>query len=187
LGKYFQRCINRRRYYEAVAFANYYGLLRGYGNDIFDPNDDMTRAMFTALLHRLEGNPAPSDSGRFTDVAHGRWYHNSVQWAAEQGLVSGVGDNNFAPDRALSRQEMAAMLYRYSNFKGYDIPKNREIPNFNDMAQISSWADSAVREISAAGVFNGYNNAFNPLNTATRAEVAAMFRNFLRFVAYSSF
>lgn len=101
--------------------------------------------------------------------------------------MSGVGDNNFAPDRALSRQEMAAMLYRYSNFKGYDIPKNREIPNFNDMAQISSWADSAVREISAAGVFNGYNNAFNPLNTATRAEVAAMFRNFLRFVAYSSF
>ena len=169
-------------YYEAVAFANYHGLFSGYGNGIFAPNDSMTRAMFVALMHRLEGNPAPSGSNRFTDVVSGRWYHNSVQWAAEQGLVSGVGGNRFAPDRAITWQEMAVMLLRYSDFKGYEIPANREILNFSDAAQISSWASAAVQSMSAAGVLNGYNNAFNPLNTATRAEVAAMFRNFLRFV-----
>jgi len=176
-------------YYEAVAFSNYYGLFGGYGGGIFAPQASMTRAMFVTVLHKLEGSPAPMQSkpsdegfGRFTDVATNAWYHNPVQWAVEQGIVSGVGDNRYAPDRPITRQEMAVMLMNYAKFKGYEMPAHREAINFTDTAQIASWANAAVRAMSEAGVLNGYNNAYNPLNTATRAEVAAMFQNFLRFV-----
>jgi len=169
-------------YYEAVAYANYHGLFSGYGGGIFAPQDSMTRAMFVTVLHKLEGNPAPSGSGRFADVAVSAWYHDPVQWASEQGIVSGVGDNRYAPDRPITRQEMAVMLMNYAKFKGYDMPVYREAINFTDTAQIASWANVAVKAMSEAGVLNGYNNAYNPLSTATRAEVAAMFKNFLRFV-----
>ncbi|MCL2500043.1 MAG: S-layer homology domain-containing protein [Defluviitaleaceae bacterium] len=169
-------------YYEAVAFANFHGLFGGSGNGIFSPNDSMTRAMFVAVLHRLEGNPAPSGSGRFIDVAPGRWHHDAAQWAAEQGLVGGVGGDRFAPDRTITHQEMAVILHRYSNLKGYAIPVNRDMLTISDTVRIPSWAGIAVREMTMAGVLDAYGNAFNPLDTATRAEVAAMFRSFVRFV-----
>ncbi|MCL2604542.1 MAG: S-layer homology domain-containing protein [Defluviitaleaceae bacterium] len=170
-------------YYEAVAFANYHGLLGGVGGGLFAPHMDMTRAMFVTLLFRAEGSPAPVGVNRFTDVAEGRWYHNAVQWAAEQGLVSGVGGGLFAPDRPITQREMASILQRYSHFKGYVIPENRDILTLIDAPQASSWAGSAVQSMAAAGVLNNHGNDFNPQDTATRAEAADIFRNFTRFVA----
>jgi hypothetical protein len=174
------------RYYEAVAFANYHGLLGGYGGGIFGPYDSMTRAMFVVLLHRLEGSSVSGGSHHFADVVSGSWYHNAVMWAADLGLVSGVGGGLFAPHRPITHQEMAVILQRYSAFKGYDIPTNRDALRFTDAATISPWAGSAVQSLSAAGVLNGYNNAFLPFDAVTRAEVAILFSNFIRFVVYAN-
>lgn len=169
-------------YYDAVAYANYYGLFDGYGGGIFAPEDRMTRAMFVAVLWKLEGARAPSGSGKFVDVVPGAWYHSPVQWAAENGIVNGVGDGKYAPDRAITRQEMALMLMNYANFKSYDMIENRSLPNFIDYNQIDLWAETAVRKLSEAGVLNGSDNEFMPKQDASRAEVAQMFKNFLRFV-----
>ncbi|WP_372632308.1 S-layer homology domain-containing protein [Cohnella sp.] len=169
-------------YYDAVAYANYYGLFAGYGGGMFAPEDRMTRAMFVTVLWKLEGAHAPSGSGKFVDVVPGAWYHAPAQWAAENGIVSGVSDGKYAPERAITRQEMALMLMNYANFKSYDLIENRSLPNFVDDNQIDSWAETAVRKLSAAGVLNGSNNGFMPQRDASRAEVAQMFKNFLRFV-----
>jgi hypothetical protein len=142
----------------------------------------MTRAMFVTVLWNLEGQPAPNGSGRFSDVAAGTWYHDAVQWAAEQGMVSGVGSGRFDPSRAISRQEMVVMMYNYAGFKGYEIPENRPLPTFTDHNQIDLWARTAAEELAEAGVINGSNGEFRPKDTATRAEVAGMFRNFMRFI-----
>ena len=169
-------------YYDAVAFANYHGLFSGYGDGRFGPQDSMTRAMFATVLYNLDSSPAPSGYAIFTDVPASAWYHNPVQWAAESGIVNGVGGGRFDPDRAISRQEMAVMLSNYANFKGYAIPIYRAMPNFTDQDSIASWALAATRALAEAGVINGSGNHFNPQDDATRAEVAQMLKNFLRFV-----
>jgi len=170
-------------YYDAVAYANYYDLFAGYGGGMFAPEDRMTRAMFVTVLWKLEGAQAPSGSGKFIDVVPGAWYYAPAQWAAENGIVSGVSDGKYAPNRAITRQEMALMLMNYANFKSYDLIENRSLPNFVDYNQIDTWAETAVRKLSEAGVLNGSNNGFMPQRDASRAEVAQMFKNFLRFVA----
>ena len=188
-------------YYEAVAFGSYHGLYGGYGNGIFAPQDSMTRAMFVQVLANLneqiengewrienedEGHDGNSQftmhNAQFIDVPEGAWYYDAVTWAAESGIVSGVGDGRFGPDRAISRQEIAVMLSNYANFKGYAIPVYREMPNFTDQDSIASWALAASSALAEAGVINGSNNHFYPQENATRAEVAQMFKNFLRFV-----
>jgi hypothetical protein len=171
-------------YYDAVAFANSYGLFNGNAGN-FMPNDSMTRAMFVTALWNLEGKPSPKEAGRFTDVAHNAWYHNAVQWAAENDVVGGVGGGNYAPDRAITRQEMAVMLMNYANYKGYDIPEYRSL-EFVDSGQVASWAEAAVKLLSEAGVISGSNNAFMPHKDTARAEVAALLKNFLRFVVVDS-
>ena len=98
-------------------------------------------------------------------------------------MVSGVGGGRFAPDRTVSRQEMAVMLKNYADLMGYGIPTHRAMPPFTDQAGISGWAQAAARALSEAGILSGSDNQFAPLNNATRAEVATMFKNFMRFVA----
>ena len=97
-------------------------------------------------------------------------------------MVSGVGGGRFAPDRPITRQEMAVMLSNYTAFKGIDIPAHRAMPVFADHGQISEWALTASIALAKAGVINGSSNRFNPQGNATRAEVAQMFTNFMRFV-----
>jgi hypothetical protein len=133
--------------------------------------------MFVQVLWNIEGNPSPNGV-----TSAEPWYHNAILWAVENSISDGTD-----PSREITRQEMAVMLMNYANYKGYDIPIHRAAINFSDMTQIASWASSAVQSISAAGVLSGYNNAFNPLETATRAEVAQMFRNFMRFVVNDNF
>jgi hypothetical protein len=169
-------------YYDAVAFANYYGLFSGYGDGVFAPQDSMTRAMFAAVLHKMEGSLATGAASDFGDVAPGSWYHDAIIWAAENGIVSGVGDNRYAPDRPIIRQEMAAMLLNYATFKGYEIPVNCPMPDYTDYNRIDLWAETAARKLSEAGVLNGDGSEFMPKKTATRAEVAQMFKNFSRFI-----
>jgi len=168
-------------YYDAIAFANYYGLFTGYSDSIMAPQDNMSRAMFVRVLYKLESNPAPNGAKSFTDVPDGAWYHNAVVWAAENGISSGVGEGTYAPDRAITRQEMVTMLFNYAALKGYEIPQYR-IMTFTDNNQIAPWAKLAVALLSEAGVADGDNGAFMPQKAVTRAEAAQMFKNFLRFV-----
>jgi hypothetical protein len=168
-------------YYDAVAYVSHYGLFVGYDGK-FTPSDPMTRAMFVTVLHNLEGKPERNGTASFGDVPSGIWYEKAVLWAAENGIVSGIGGGLYAPDSPISRQEMSLMLYNYAAHKGYDIPANREMPQFTDTDMIAAWAGPAVKALSEAGVFNGSNHAFMPTKTASRAEVAQTFKNFMRFV-----
>lgn len=142
----------------------------------------MTRAMFVTVLWNLENRPALTRTASFTDVPSDTWYENPVLWAAESDIVSGIGDGNYGPAREITRQEMVTMMGNYAKFKGYTIPVNREMPDFTDYGQVASWADEPARALSESGVISGDNNAFMPVKTATRAEVAQMFKNFMRFV-----
>ena len=175
-----------------MAFTNYHGIVHGDAGR-FNPQGTMTRAMFVQVLYNLEGSPVgdavpgvPRAVGddrpytRFTDVPEGVWYYDAVIWAAESGIVSGVDVGVYAPDSAISRQEMAVMLSNYAEFKGIDIPVHRAMPVFADQTNIASWALAASSVLSEAGVISGSNNEFAPQRTATRAEVAQIFKNFLR-------
>jgi Leucine-rich repeat (LRR) protein len=168
-------------YYDAVAYANYYRLFEGYGNGIFAPQDSMTRAMFATVLWNQEGKPAPQGAKSFGDVPEGVWYHDAIIWAAECEIVAGYA-GNFDPNRAITRQEMSVMMHRYAGYKSYSLPDNRKLPTFTDYSQIASWAETAANELAEAGVLSGDNNQFMPNDVATRAQVAQMFKNFLRFV-----
>jgi hypothetical protein len=172
-------------HYEAIAFMNQHGLMNGYGNGLVGPQDFLTRAQFATLVWSLEGKPVPKGSAWFTDVAPHAWYHDAVQWAAENNIVSGIGNGLFAPDPFVTRQEAMQMLYNYAVvFKGYVVPVNLKMPEYTDLKSISSWADLAVESMVESGILMGFTgNELNPKNDVTRAEAAALFKNFLRFIA----
>jgi hypothetical protein len=168
-------------FYYAIAFVNHYGIIKGYGDGRVGPTDTLSRAQLVTVLWNLEGKPKPSGFGGFRDVAAGSWYHDAVQWAYEAGVVAGVGDNRFAPGLTISRQEIAVVLMNYAKFKGYIIPEYREMPLFADAGQIAGWAKDAAKAMCEAGVM-GYDNELNPKDGSTRADVAGIIMNFMRFV-----
>ncbi|MCL2704165.1 MAG: S-layer homology domain-containing protein [Defluviitaleaceae bacterium] len=169
-------------FYDAVAFANYHGLMNGYGDDSFAPQDTMTRAMFAAVLWTIAGQPEIFRTTGYNDVAPGAWYYDAVVWTVENNITSGL---TFDPGRAITRLEMATMLYNFTVAYDYEIPTNRAVPAFTDMQAIeSAWELNAANRISAAGILSGFDNEFMPHNDATRAQVAQMFRNFMRFVVW---
>jgi len=176
-------------HYDAIAFANYYGLFTGYGDSIMSPQDNMSRAMFATVLYKLESSPTPNGTASFTDIQPGAWYHNPVIWAAENGIFDGIAGigagGEYAPNKAITRQEMAVMFLNYASYKGFEIPENRTMPNYADFGQADEWAQNAARMLSEAGVMGGDGVGvplFSPHKSATRAEAAQMFKNFLRFV-----
>jgi len=160
-------------------------LFTGTAPNTFDPQGSMTRAMFVQVLANMENiNTAAyqannSTAPRFTDTNPARWYFGAVEWAAGQGLVSGIGGGNFAPDRPITRQEMAVMLHNYITSRNISLP-NGATPAFTDQNNISDWAVTAVTAIQAAGIITGHPNGnFAPTDTATRAEVATIFARYL--------
>ena len=171
-------------FYGAVAYANFHSLFEGVGGGLFAPQSSMTRAMFAQVLYNIEGagGEGYSNTLDFSDIVADAWYFKAVSWAYANGIVEGF-DGRFDPDRPITRQEMALMLYRYAEYKGCEIPANRDIPDFSDYSRISNWAESAARALAEAGVLSGSNGEFMPGKNATRAEVAQMFKNFMRFVA----
>ena len=188
----------RSWYYDAVAFANHHGLFNGYGNNRFGPQDSMTRAMFVQVLWNVESNSQSTmqnpqlnndnnssfliPNSSFADVPEGAYYYKAVQWAFSNGIVEGVGGGRFAPNRAITREEMAVMLHNYATYKGIEMPAHRAMPVFTDQGNISRWATAASSELSEAGVLSGSNNRFYPQRNATRAEATQLFKNFMRFV-----
>ncbi len=166
-------------YYDSIKYVYSNGMMVGTGDTKFSPDTTTTRGMIVTILYRLEGEPAVSGTSSFNDVASGRWYANAVKWAAENEIVGGYGNGNFGPEDPISREQMAAILYRYAAFKGFDITKTADLSKFTDSSKISDWAKFALSWANAEGLINGKGNGIlDPLGKATRAEVATILRNF---------
>ena len=172
-------------YADAVQYVVDKGMMNGTGENSFSPDETTTRGMIVTMLYRLENEPAKSASA-FNDVAAGSWYADAVAWAAEQGVVNGISDTAFAPDTAITREQMAAILYRYAQLKGYDVSvgENTNILSYTDAASISEYAIPAMQWACGAGLITGDTaTTLNPLGNATRAEVATILMRFLEQLA----
>ena len=159
----------------AVVFASSHELFQGIAEGVFAPNMPMTRGMLVTVLWRLENKPEDFAANNFPDVSDGTWYTEAVEWASKNGIVTGYTDGTFQPNRNITRQEMAAMLYRYMNYLGYDMSARGDLSKFTDAEQIGSWALENVQWANGAGIITGKTgNLIDPLGNATRAEVATM-------------
>ena len=169
-------------YYSAVEYAVQNGLMKGVGNDQFDPEGTMTRAMLVTVLWRYEGEPeAPANT--FSDVKAGSWYFDAVSWAAANNIVGGVGNNKFDPDGNITREQMATILYRYCNGKGIDTSKQASISGFPDAGSVSSYAQTAMQWAVAEKLVNGSDGKLLPQGNATRAQVATILMRFIENIA----
>ena len=165
-----------------VQFAAEQGLFTGVSANEFAPYDPMTRAMLVTVLHRLDGADA-SGTNSFTDVLNGKWYTNAIAWASANGIVEGLSGNRFAPNAPITREQLAAILFRYAKACGYDVSARAELTAYADAAQVSTWADDAMRWAVAAGLISGRSGAqLAPKGEATRAEVAVILMNFVQKV-----
>ena len=165
-------------YYSSVRYAYDNGLFSGVSHDSFGPGDSMDRSMLATVLYSLDGKPAAGKSG-FADVADGAWYADAVAWAAEHGIVSGVSGGAFAPGGTITREQLAVMLYRYAQYKGYDVSKTADLSGYADQDKLSDWAARAVQWACGSGLMNGRSAAqLAPEGTLTRAEAATMLKAF---------
>ena len=172
-------------FYNAVQYVSQQGLMSGVAANRFDPNGLLTRGMIAQILYAMEGRPAVAEGAGFADVAESDWYAAAVNWAAAQNIVSGTGGNQFSPNSNLTREQMALILYRYAEYKGYDVSQGgMAAREFVDSDKISDWAGQAVTWAVNAGLLSGRSgNQLDPSGTATRAEVAQVLTSFMQNVA----
>ena len=173
-------------YKNSVDYAVEHGLMNGTGTNTFEPESTMTRAMLVTVLWRYANAPKPG-ANPFTDVPNGKWYTDAVAWAAENGVVNGVGDGKFEPDGSVTREQMATILYRYAQKVGIDTSKHTELSAFPDASRVSAYARAPMQWIVAEGVIGGSRENgqdwLNPQGNATRAEVATILMRFIENVA----
>ncbi len=171
-------------YAEYITYVTENALMNGYDDGRFGPNDQTTRAQIVTVLYRLEGEPATRSSNSFTDVsAGGQYYSSAVAWAAVNDIVNGYEDGRFGPNDNVTREQIAAILYRYATYKGYDTENAGSIANFSDAAKVSSWANTAISWAVGEELMNGDNGALRPQGNATRAEIAALLMRFCENIA----
>ena len=165
-------------FYEGVKFANQQELFNGTASDTFSPDDAMTRAMLVTVLWRLDGKTAATKASSFVDVPAKEYYTEAVAWAAENGIVNGVDATHFAPNDEVTREQIAAILFRYAEKKGVDTGKRANLNAFPDANKVSSYAKEALAWANAAGLVKGSNengkDYLNPTGSATRAQVATI-------------
>lgn len=173
-------------YYGAAAYAYNNGLFAGMTPTTFAPNATMTRAMLVSVLWRLAGAPAPKAPNTFVDVPDGAWYTDAVTWAAENGVVSGIGGSRFDPSGFVTREQTAEILYNYAHSKGYDVSARADLTVFPDAGSVSGWAEKALSWANAAGLINGTvrdgQTILDPQGSASRAQVAMILMNYVEHV-----
>ena len=170
-------------FYDPVCYVYSQGLMTGTSATTFEPNTSLSRAMLVAVLHRLEGSPAAS-AGDFTDVSDGDWYAQAVNWAASVGVVNGFDDGTFQPNAAITREQLAAILCNYAEYKGLDVSASGSLSTFTDAASVSDWAKESVEWAVGSGLLGGYEDStLRPQGTTTRAEVASVLQRALGNVA----
>lgn len=166
-------------FYNDVKYVYEKGMMAGTAADVFAPNATTTRAMIVTILYRLEGSPAVTGTSAFVDVPAGQWYTDAVNWAAANQIVNGTSATTFAPNDSITREQMAAILYRYAQYKGYDVTKKADLSGYSDNSQVSAYAKDALAWANAAKLINGVTNTtLAPQGNATRAQVSAILHRF---------
>lgn len=167
-------------FFEDVAYAYENGLMSGTGADTFSPDAATTRGMIVAILYRLEGEAEVPEGCSFGDVKSGSYYENAIAWAAANGIVSGYDNGMFGPDDPITREQLAAILYRYAQYKGLDVSvgKDTNILSYNDAFDISEYAVTAMQWLCGEGIISGSDGNLMPAGNATRAQVAALLHRF---------
>lgn len=164
---------------EAVKYVVGQGYFKGISDTEFGPYQSMNRAMFVTVLGRMSGVDATKYTNeKFTDVPAGSYYEGYVVWAAEQGIVQGTSDTTFSPDAAVTREQMAAFLYRYAKYLKKDVSTSGDLSGFQDAASVSDWAVSAVQWAVGQGIITGTDRGLEPSATANRAQVAQIIYRF---------
>ncbi len=170
--------------YAAVKYAYDNKLFSGTSADEFSPAADMTRGMLVTVLYRMEGEPSVSGDAGFTDVKSGDWFAKAVAWAKANNIVSGVSATEFAPNNKVTREQMAAILYRYASYKSYSTSAKGDITAFNDKANVSAYANDAVSWAVGEKLISGTgNNTLAPKGNATREQVATILQRFAENIA----
>lgn len=166
-------------FYNDVKYVYEKGMMAGTAADVFAPNATTTRAMIVTILYRLEGSPAVTGTSAFVDVPAGQWYTDAVNWAAANQIVKGTSATTFAPNDSITREQMAAILYRYAQYKGYDVTKKADLSGYSDNGQVSAYAKDALAWANAAKLINGVTDTtLAPQGNATRAQVSAILHRF---------
>lgn len=168
-------------FYDAVKYAYEQGLMTGTSATMFAPNGTMNRAMIVTVLYRLEKSPAVTGASKFTDVPAGQWYSDAVAWAAANKIVNGYDETTFGPMNAVTREQMAAILFRYEQVKGLEnVTLEENLNRFPDQNKISAYAIPALQWAVGQKIINGNaDGTLDPTGTATRAQVAQIFTNLL--------
>ena len=171
-------------YADAVQYVYENGMMSGTSETTFSPDLTTTRGMIVTILYRLENEPTVTGTTAFTDVAADQYYANAVAWAAQNGIVSGIDATTFAPNNAITREQMAAILYRYAQFKGCDVSAKADLSVYTDAAQVSTYATDAMAWANGAQLITGTSQAtLTPAGNATRAQVATILMRFCENIA----
>ena len=170
-------------YYGAVQFVNQNNLFKGTADDMFSPDMAMTRGMIVTVIHRLEGEPKATAPAAFTDVVAGSYYAAAVDWAAEKGIVKGTTTTTFEPETAVNREQLATILYRYAEFKSYDLTATGDLTAFTDGADVQDFAKTAMQWAVGQGLLEGYKGLLTPQGEASRAQVATIMERFIKNIA----
>lgn len=169
-------------FYRDVLFSYEKGLMSGMDTAVFAPYANTTRAQIAVIFYRMEGSPAVEGENSFTDVVRGSgtaWFYDAVTWAQQNGIMGGYGNSSFAPNDPITREQLAAIFYRYAQYKGYDTTQGgMAIREFDDYESISDYAMGAMAWAVNTGLVKGDSNLLYPKGTATRAEIAALFHRF---------
>ena len=157
--------------------------MAGTSDTTFSPNETTTRGMIVTILYRLEGEPAAVASN-FQDVPAGQYYADAVAWASANGIVSGYGDGLFGPNDTITREQMASILYRYAQYKDYDVTASNDLSGFTDVSSVNSYAASAMQWANAEDLITGVSSTkLDPQGSAIRAQVASILMRFIQNIA----
>ena len=167
-------------FYGDVMFVYENGLMLGTSKTLFSPHETAMRGMMATILWRMEGSPVPKGKNSFTDVEAGKWYADAITWTTENGIFAGYGKDKFCPDDPITREQLAAIFYRYADYKGYDLTVKGDLDKFKDADKITDYAKTAMQWAVGSGLVKGKSgNLLDPQGTATRAEIAAMLHRFI--------
>ena len=166
-------------FYDSVQYVCENGIMSGTGDTVFSPDTATTRGMLVAILYRMEGSPAAESDAKFTDVSAGQYYADAAAWASENNIVNGYGNGAFGPEDPVTREQMAAVLYRYAQLKIYDIAATGNLAGFSDLGDVSAYAANPLKWAVGNGLISGMeNDALAPGNSTTRAQTAEILMRF---------
>lgn len=168
-------------YYDSVVYVLHNWLMKGLDSLTFGPADNLARAQFAVILHRMNDEPQVEYKATFKDVADGQWYTNAILWAADTGVVTGYSNGNFGPSDLINREQMAVMMYRYANYRGYDTSLKADFSQYQDASYVSDYAREAMQWAVGNGIITGTDNGtrLNPQGNANRAECATIIMRFV--------